>query len=237
MELEPSSLKRTSRSVGVLYLLWVLTGVFALYYVPSRIDLKGGAADVAQSILSHELLYRTTTINDLVSSCIWIYMVLLLYRLFRHVDAHQARLLVALVLVQVPVMFLMEAFGMAALMTLKGDILKSFALGQRQEFAMMFLRINDYGALALATFWGVWLFPLATLVYKSRFLPRALGVWLGINGLAYVAISFTGILFPPHKEVISKIAFPALLGEIAFMLWMLIKGAAPQSARREPSPS
>jgi hypothetical protein len=62
-------------------------------------------------------------------------------------------------------------------------------------------------------------------VYRSRFLPRFLGVWLIINGFAYLAMSFTGLIFPHHEKLIGNIAFPALLGELALMLWLLIKGA------------
>jgi hypothetical protein len=64
-------------------------------------------------------------------------------------------------------------------------------------------------------------------VYRSRFLPRFLGVWLMINGFAYLAMSFTGLLLPPYEGMVSNIAFPALLGEMALMLWLVIKGARP----------
>ena len=70
-------------------------------------------------------------------------------------------------------------------------------------------------------------FPLAVLVYRSRFLPRFLGVWLIINGFAYVATSFTGLLLPQYEQMVSNIAFPALFGEIWLMLWLVIKGANP----------
>jgi hypothetical protein len=55
-----------------------------------------------------------------------------------------------------------------------------------------------------------------------------LGIWLIINGFAYVTISFTGMLLPQHLEIVNKIAFPAILGELAFMLWLLIMGARVQ---------
>ena len=93
---------------------------------------------------------------------------------------------------------------------------------------MLFLRLHDGGVVANEIFWGLWLFPLAILVYRSRFLPRFLGVWLIINGFGYLISSFVGLLLPQYEEMVSNIAFPAFLGEIAFMLWLLIKGAKPQ---------
>ena len=128
-------------------------------------------------------------------------------------------------IVQIPTVFIMEAFNITSLMIFKGEILKTFELNQRQDLAMLFLKINDYGVLTLETFWGLWLFPLAILVYKSRFLPRFLGVWLFIDGFALLVLSFTSLLLPQYKDMVYKIAFPAMLGEVAFMLWLLIKGA------------
>jgi hypothetical protein len=75
---------------------------------------------------------------------------------------------------------------------------------------------------------GVCLLPLAVLVYRSRFLPRFLGVWLTINGFAYVIISFTGLLLPQYQGKVFNISTPALFGELAIVLWLVIKGAKPQ---------
>ncbi len=225
MEMNASSLKSTARFAGVLYFLWIITGLFAIFYIPSQINTQGDAGTAAREILSKELLFRTGIVTDLISSAIWVFMVLVFYRMFKQVNERQARLLVALVLVQIPVGFIMEAFNITSLMILKGEILKAFELAQRQDLAILFLRMNDYGTLTLVMFWGLWLFPLAILVYRSRFLPRFLGVWLVINGFALLVMSVAGLLLPQYKDTVSKIAVPAELGEVAFMLWLIIMGA------------
>ena len=56
----------------------------------------------------------------------------------------------------------------------------------------------------------------------------ALGVWLIINCFAYLAVSFTGLLFPQYEARVFNSSFPAMLGELAIMLWLMIKGAKPQ---------
>jgi hypothetical protein len=227
MELDPGSRKKTARLTGLLYLVWIITGVFGMFYVPSQISIRGDAAATAQNILSNEFLFRTSMINDLIGSTLWVVLALALYRLFKEVNERQARLLVALVIVQIPVAFIMDAFNMASLMIFKGEVLKTFELNQRQDVAMLFLRINDYGILSLEMFWGLWLFPLAILVYRSRFLPRFLGVWLIITGFFYLVLSFTGIILPQYKDAVlnSVFALPAEIGEMALMLWLLIMGA------------
>lgn len=207
-----------------------------MFYIPSQINMKGDAATTAKNILSNEFLFRTSIVNDIISSTIWVFMVLVLYQMFKHVSQHQAKLLVALVIVQIPTVFFMEAFNITSLMIFKGEILKTFELSQRQDLAMLFLKISDYGVLILETFWGLWLFPLAILVYRSRFLPRFLGVWLIITGFFYLVLSFTSLMLPQYKDMVlnSVFALPAELGEVAFMLWLLIMGAKEQTVKSAP---
>ena len=117
----------------------------------------------------------------------------------------------------------------AALTLARGaDFLSVFEKPQRDALAMLFLRLHHQEVVAAEIFWGLWLFPLGVLAYRSRFLPRFLGVWLVINGFAYLTMSFTGLLLPQYEDMVSDIAFPAQLGELAFMLWLVIKGAKPQ---------
>ena len=187
--------------------------------------MRDDAVTAAQNILSNEFLFRTSIMNDLISSTVWVFLVLVLYRLFKSVNERQAKLMVVLVIVQIPTVFILEAFNITSLMIFKGEILKTFELSQRQDLAMLFLKITDYGVLALELYWGLWLFPLGILVYRSSFLPRFLGVWLIINGFVLLVLSFTALFLPQYKDMVFKIVFPAMLGEFALMLWLLIKGA------------
>jgi Domain of unknown function (DUF4386) len=107
------------------------------------------------------------------------------------------------------------------------DFLSVFDKAQRDALAMLFLKLRDSQNTAAEVLWGVWLFPLAVLVYKSKFLPRFLGVWLAIGGLAYVALSMAGTLWPQYQGTVFSISQPATFSEIALTLWLLIKGAKP----------
>jgi hypothetical protein len=90
---------------------------------------------------------------------------------------------------------------------------------------MLFLRLHQHEVLAAEILWGLWLFPLAILVLRSGFLPRFLGIWLIVNGFAYLATSLVGLLLPHYEAMVSTVTFPALLGEVATMLWLLLRGA------------
>jgi hypothetical protein len=93
---------------------------------------------------------------------------------------------------------------------------------------MLFLNLHFHGLVLDEIFFGLWLLPLALLVYRSRFLPRFLGVWLAIDGVAWVILSLTGVLSPQYYDKVSTYAQPASFGEVPFMLWLVIKGAKPQ---------
>jgi hypothetical protein len=176
-------------------------------------------------MIANELLFRSGVFNDIISNTIFLFLVLFLYRLFKQVNENHAKLMFALVIVQIPVVFLMEAFNITSLMILKGEILKTLELSQRQELVMLFLNINEYGTLPLEMFWGLWLLPFGLLVYKSEFIPRFFGILLLIAGIAYMIDSTIAILFPNYSSFVKyPTLFFAAVGEIAITLWLLIKG-------------
>ena len=94
------------------------------------------------------------------------------------------------------------------------DFLSVFEKPQRDALAMLFLNLHGQGFVAGEIFYGLWLFPLAILTYRSRFLPRFLGVWLILNGFAYLVLSFTGVLLPQYEDRVANLTFPALSGEV-----------------------
>ena len=223
------STKKAARFAGLLYLFLVLTAPISLMYVPGKLIVQGNAAATASKILASESLFRIGIVSGLVSAVVSIFLALALYRLFQGVNQQQAALMVILVLIQVPLGFLNELNHIAALILVRGaDFLSVFDKPQRDALAMLFLNLHGQGIIVSEIFWGLWLFPFGLLVFRSGFLPRILGVWLIINGFAYVAMSFTGLLFPPYYKMVSNITFPALLGEMAIMLWLLIMGAKPK---------
>src|SRR5882724_8444763 len=137
--------------------------------------------------------------------------------------------MVTLIVVSVPIAFLNELNSIAALVLVRGaDFLSMFEKPQRDALAMLFLNLHNHGFVVAEIFWGLWLFPLALLVYRSPFLRRLLGVWISLAGVAWIVLSLTAILVPQYEDRVYSYAQPAFFGEIAFMLWLLIKGATPR---------
>ncbi len=221
--------KKTARLAGLLFFLWIISGFYDMFFVSPKIFVSGDPVASAENILKYEILFRTSIFSGLITSTLWVLLVWVFYQLFRSVNERYAKLLVASVLVQVPVAFVNAGLSIAAVITLKGEILKSFELVQRQDLAMTFLKINEYSVLALVLFYGLWLFPLAILVYQSVFIPRFFGIWLILNGIVYVLLSFVGIVLPEYRDIVFTVGMPAMFGELVLMLWLLIKGTRDKS--------
>jgi hypothetical protein len=222
-----SATKRNARIAGLLYLLLGIAGPVRLMVIPSVLFVAGDATATARNIAAHETLFRLGIVSDLFCGVILIFVTLALYRLFEGVDRTLAVLMVALGgFLPAAIAFVNVLNDAAALILARGaDFLTVFTEPQRHALALLFLRLHHQEVLAAEILWGLWLFPLAVLVLRSRFVPRLLGYWLALNGAAYLALSLTGLLLPRYESALSNVAFPALFGEVAFMLWLVIKGA------------
>jgi hypothetical protein len=220
------SIKKTARLAGLLYVLLGIPAYFSLMYLPKKLIVSGNAAATAARIRGSEALFRLGIVGGLVSMVGFLFLALVLFRLFEEVNRKQAFLLLIFVLVQVPIAFLNEVSSLGALKLLgNADFLSVFGAPQREALAMLFLNLHSQGIFVSEIFWGLWLFPFGVLVCQSGFIPRALGIWLLINGGAYVALSFTALLSPQAYTAAFRAAFPLLLGELAIQLWLLIVGA------------
>ena len=223
-----SSTKNPGRFAGLLYILTSIPGFFAMMYVPSKLIVHGNAAATAGNIAAHETLFRLGIAGQLIGQAGFIFVALALYGLLKGVNRWHASLMVTLVVVQIPIAFLNELNSIAALALVRGaDFLSIIENPQRDALAMFFLNLHFHGFVVDEIFWGLWLLPLAVLVYRSRFLPRFLGVWLALAGFAWVLLSLTGVLSPQYYDKVFRYSQPAVFGELAFMFWLVIKGAKP----------
>jgi len=231
-----TSTSKNARIAGFLYLLLVIVAPLRMY-IPSALFVHGNASATANNIASHETLFRLGIVGDLFCGTILIFIVLALYRLFEGVDQYLAVLVVILGgVLPAAIDFFMMLNDSAALILVRGaDFLSVFDKPQRDALAMLFLRMHDQEKLAAEIFWGLWLIPLGILVYRSRFLPRLLGVWLVVNGFGYLINSFTGLLLPQYQNAVGTFTFPALTGEVAFVLWLLIRGAKERTVNPQAS--
>jgi Domain of unknown function (DUF4386) len=190
-------------AAGLTYLLLGVTSVLGL--VCAQL-VKHDATAIAGMLTVSDLRFRVAIVSDLMSNVLVVLLVLLLYQLLGPVSKRHAALMVVLLLVTAPISFVLTLNDVAARMLLSGgEFHSAFGKPQLDALAMVFLRLHVHGVSAVEIFWGLWLLPFGLLVFKSRFLPRILGVLLIIAGFAYVAHSFVSLLLPGHRSTASSI--------------------------------
>jgi len=209
-----------ARVAGFLYLIANIFAPFTLLYLPSRFIVRGDAAATANNVIASESLFRFGIVGNLFTFIANIFLALALYQLLKVVNKNMASLMVILFLVGVPIAMLNELTQLAILQLLGGaDYLKAYPTDQLQALAYLLLRLHDQGLLIAHIFFGLWLLPMGYLVFKSGFIPKIVGVLLVIAGVGYVVQSFAAFL----GYNVNIILFTGL-GELVFLLWLLIKG-------------
>jgi hypothetical protein len=217
---------KAARIAGAIYLSMVLTAPFTLIYVPNKLIVRGDAAATASNVLAHQNLFNLAIMGDLIGHVIFICLGVALYRLLSAVNKTWALLMVTLVLVSAAVGFVNTLNHIAALIFFRGaDFLRVFDKPQRDALGYLFIRLHSQGIFMNELFWGLWLFPFGLLVFRSGFLPRWIGVWLMINCFAYVVLCPIALFAPDYYSSAFLMAQPVLFGELAIMLWLLVKGA------------
>jgi hypothetical protein len=234
--------RNPGRVAGLWYLLLILVGPLRLLYIPSKLFVAGDATATIGNIVANEWLFRLGMVSNLVCAVLLIMLVLAFYRLFKDVDQRLAILVVILGgVMPATITFMNVGTDGTALSVAHGSaFLAVFDKAQRDALAMVFLHMGDRENTAAELLWGLWLLPLALLVWRSRFLPRFIAIWLAVNALAYVAVSLTGLLAPQDYDTVFKLSAPARLGELAIMLWLVIMGAkmpAPVNETGSSSPT
>lgn len=205
---------RTARLAGLLYLLLAPIGALGILYVPNTLIVAGDMAATASQIVSNEAMFRLSMVSALLAQLVNIAVVLTLYKLLKPVNRTMAGLMVLFSLLAVPIAMLNEVNHAAALL---------LAQGAEQSPALMalFLELHEYGIQIAGIFWGLWLFPMGYLIFKSTYLPKFIGVLLMIGCVGYVADALVFLLYPALGVTFSEYTF---VGELVLPLWLLVKG-------------
>lgn len=220
-----TSLKKTARFAGFLYLFMILSTLYSHIYVPSQLWVKGDVLATTRNIFDSEILFRTCVLVNILGAVIFLFLALTLDRLLRKVDHQISRTMMVMVYVQVPVIMVLGIFKLTALILLKTEVSGIVSESQLPQLAMLFLEMNGYGSMILGLFAGLWLIPFGMLAYRSNFIPHHFGILLIAAGSGYALtsiIAMTTPVFAAQAQWLPFIFFA--LGEIPVMLWLLIKG-------------
>jgi hypothetical protein len=102
--------------------------------------------------------------------------------------------------------------------------MQAFSAAQLEELALLSINTYKTGWVTAQLFFGTWLFPLGYLVYKSRSLPRLLGVLLMLDGIGIMIWFLQGLLAPAFRAITYPGLVVSFVAEAGLALWLLVKG-------------
>ena len=221
-----SSPKLCARIGGALYLIIIVIGLFGEAFVRDKLIMSGDAAATAANIMSHESLWRFHIAAELFLLICAVALLLILYALLRPVSRDLALLAVFINLVSIGIEAATTMYLLQALFPLgNAGYLKAFTREQLYAIASLSIKSHSYGFGVALIFFGCDCLLLGYLIFRSGYLPKALGVLMQIAGLSYLTNSFALILSPAFaNRLFPAILLPAFVGEASLCLWLLVKG-------------
>ncbi len=219
----------TARIAAILYLVITVAAIVAHGVVPGNLFVAGDAAATASHIAASESMLRFGGIGgELVILLSEIVLSVLLYVLLKPVNKTLSLLAAVARLVMTTIhglnllnyFFVLQLVGGAS-----SQSVAAFSTDQLQALALLFINAHHYGFEIGIAFLSVHAVILGYMIFKSGYFPRLLGVLFMVAAAGYFVDSFGQLLFANYGTTTPAfITIPIVLGEIAFPLWLLIKG-------------
>jgi hypothetical protein len=220
----PASIQREARIGGLLYVVIIVTALFAEAFVRSSMIVSTDAVATAHNIMASQRLYRLGGAADLVNLGCDVALSIILYDLLRPVSRSLALTAIAFRLVADACLIVATFFHFAPLFFLGGaGYLNVMPVAQLQALALESIKIHALGYEVCMVFFGIHAMLAGWLIARSTYIPRLIGLLLAVSGALYVANSFAGLVYP-ELNVPIYLLLPGFLAENALAWWLLIRG-------------
>ncbi len=223
-DIEPA-LSVYARTAGFLYLVIIVFGIYSEVFIRSSLIVTGDAAATASNILASEGLFRFGFVTDAIMLLSDVAIAVLFYVLLKPVSNTLALVAAAFRLTQAAILgFNLLNYYAALLLLNSAAYALAFNSDQLHTMAMLFLDLHSHGYDLGLIFFGLSNLILGSLVIKSGYFPAVLGYGLIAAAVVYLAGSFTRFIFPDYISFIEPVYIVPLIAELAFCLWLLVKG-------------
>lgn len=228
--------QKAGRLAGFAWLIIIVAGIFAEFFVRMQLIVPTDAATTAHNIAESQWLFRISIASDLVMLVFDVVVAVALYVLFKPINQGLALLAASLRLVMNAVLGINLLNLIIALLLSTGAIYSTvFEPTQLQTLALLFITAHSSGYDIGLVFFGLHLFTIGYLIYQSGYVPKILGILLIVASSGYLIDSFANILLPQGEAILAAIASVllvlALVAELAIALWLLLKGVALQQTQ------
>lgn len=223
---EPISPLVLARIVGILALVGIVTGAFDIGYVRNTLIVDGNVAETIHNIMAHETLFRLGFTAHIVLLLCNIPAEIIVFLLLKRVNVIVAAVAMGCGLVGTAIesLDMLNAYVPLKL-ALEASAMGAFNSEQLQSLSYLSLQLQDTGLLISFVFYGLDEMLAGYVVFRSRFLPRIVGILLSLAGLCYFTDGFISFISPSlQTRLLPYLLFPCLPGEGLFALWLAIKG-------------
>lgn len=229
------NIQKTARFAGILYLIIAFAAGIAHQYVPSTLIVSGDAAVTASKIAASESLFRIGGVgSEMLILLSEIILTVLLYELLKPVNRTLSLLAAVsrLAMTTIHGVNLLNYFFVLMLVG-SGGIASAFNPAQVDALVTLFLDAHSFGFTIGIAFLTIHVFLLGYLIYKSEYFPKALGILFIAAGFGYLFDSFALLLSSSYTTTPIYLALPIMLGEIAFPIWLLVKGVRMEGWKKQ----
>lgn len=210
-------LRTQARLAGALYLVPMFLGPFSMMFVPAQVLVAGDAPATLAHLRSAEALFRLGLASDVFIVLSELALTALLFSLFERVGRTLA-LTAAFARLGMTVL-------QAANIGLHLGALNAAGRGEASQ-VLALLEVHGQAVHVWETLFALHCLALAVLVFRSGFVPRGFGALLALAGVGYGLNGLGCLLVPAAAPTLAAlVGLTAVLGEVPFVFWLLIKGA------------
>lgn len=221
-------MRNPGRMAGAYCLIVVVLSFLYMEYIPSVLVDWETPSNTNLNLLDHEFLLRVGIAFGVLVHIAFVLLPMSLHELLGKVNRKLSLYMVVFALISVPISFPALIDQLNLLDKTVAVSTESEIIAFKNQDVQSIFRTMHNGLYLNQVFWGLWLFPLGLLVYKTGFIPKLIRVLLMLGTVPYLIDVFGGILIPEfHHEVNTRILIlPAAFEEIGLCLWSLIAGVS-----------
>ena len=217
---QEDSPRPSPRIIGAVWLLYFVTSIVGgLLYQGGLIP--GNTAAAFSNIVGHQSQYRAGVQFGLFAHALYVVLTALLCGLFARVSLSLSLTAAFLSLVGCIVEISATILQIAPVTFLHDSVLGgAFTADQVKAAALMSLKLWGQTFQMSIPMFALFEVVLGYLLYRSTFVPRVFGIIFILAGLTWATY-----FWPPLLNSIRNVALPfAGLGEVAFPVWLVVKG-------------
>jgi hypothetical protein len=221
---------------GVALVLMAIVAGFAYGFVFTRLVVPGNAVATSQNVTNSELLFRAGILGWLIILLLDVIVAWALYIFLKPANKNLALLTAWLRLVYASMLGVAVLNLVLVLLLVHGaDSMRVFEPYKLDALMLFFLNaFSSIWSLGLIVF-GCHLLVLGYVVITSGFIPKIFGVLLIVASLGYLLTNGATLLYPNYEQYKATVEMilsaPMAIGELAFGVWLWVKGEKTSAVR------